>query len=102
MQFAGPDGRVRTGVICSTALGLPGQERCLLLYCEPLPRLDEAQESSMLFVGGFDSANEMNDADKPVTFLAFSYPAKNVEQLRQRLGSIDLEPPNIRMQPSAP
>jgi hypothetical protein len=93
MQFAGPDGKTRTGLICSTALGLPGQERCLLLYCEPLPRLDQTRESSMLFFGGFDSATAMNDANTPVTLLAFSYPAENVEDLRQRLGSIDLSRP---------
>jgi hypothetical protein len=90
MQFAGPDGKVRTGLVCSTALGLPGQERCLLLYCEPLPRLDQSRESSMLFIGGFDAAAVMNDVDTPVTFLAFSYPAESVEDLRQRIGSIDL------------
>lgn len=101
MQFMGPDGKARTGMICSTALGLKGQERCLLVYCEPLPRMDQTRSSSMLFVAGFESATVMNDVAKPVSYLAFSYPVEEPEQLRQRIGSIDREPPNLGLQPTA-
>ena len=102
MQFVGSDGIVRAGVVCSTALGLPGQERCLLLYCEPLPRLDQSRECSMLFIGGFSTATEMVDTRTPVTFLAFSYPVEDAEGLRQRIGSIDFEPRSIRMDQTTP
>ncbi len=101
MQLKRPDGATLTGFICSQVLGREGQERCLLVYCEALPKLDEGRESSMLFVGGFDPSAAMNDIDQAVSFLAFSYPAENVEDLRQRLGSIDFEPPNIGLQPTA-
>jgi hypothetical protein len=46
----------------------------------------------MLFVGGFDSAEAMRDVGRDVSFLAFSYPAEDVEDLRRRLGSLDFEP----------
>jgi hypothetical protein len=101
MHLVGPDGKVKPGFICSTALGLPGQERCLLISCEALPRMDQARESSILFLGGFDSAAAMNNVSQPVTFLALSYPADDVEAMRQRLGSIDFDPPDIGLQPTA-
>ena len=89
MQFRRADGTTLTGFICSQVLGRPGQERCLMVYCEPLPRLDQNRESSMLFVGGFESADAMNDTERAMSFLAFSYPTEDVEDLRQRLGSMD-------------
>ena len=101
MQFRRADGTTLTGFICSQVLGRPGQERCLMVYCEPLPRLDQNRESSMLFVGGFDSADAMNDTERAMSFLAFSYPTEDVEDLRQRLGSMDFEPPFHRLQPTA-
>jgi hypothetical protein len=99
-QFAKRDGSVfisfpyfdhTTGFVCSTSLGLPGQERCLLISCEPLPRLDQARESSLLFMAGFDRAAAMNDVSQSVTFLALSYPAEDVDDLRRRIGSIDFK-----------
>jgi hypothetical protein len=95
MQFQRADGSTLTGLICSQVLGRPGQERCLLIYWEPVPLFDQSQESSMLFIGGFDSGDAMNDVERDVSFLAFSYPVQNVEDLRRRLGSLDLKPPHI-------
>ena len=90
MQLKRPDGSTLNGFVCSQVLGRPGHERCLLIYSESMPKLDQSRESSMLFVGGFDSAAAMNDVERAVSFLAFSYPAENVDDLRRRLGSIDL------------
>jgi hypothetical protein len=101
MQLKTPDGTILSGFICSQVLGRPGQERCVLIYCESMPKLDQGRESSMLFVSGFDSAAAMNDVTRAVSFLAFSYPADNVEDLRRRLGSIDFTPPNLGLQPTA-
>lgn len=98
MQLKRTDGTTVSGFICSQVFGRVGHERCLLVYCEPMPKLDQGRGSSMLFVGGFDSAASMNDVARPVSFLAFSYPAENVEDLRRRLGSIDFEPPNLGLQ----
>jgi hypothetical protein len=92
MQLHRSDSTTLSGVVISQVLGRPGQERCLLIYCEPLPRLDQSRETSMLFVGGFDSAEAMRDVGRDVSFLAFSYPAEDVEDLRRRLGSLDFEP----------
>jgi hypothetical protein len=90
MPLLAPDGRTRPGLVCSTLIGAPGQDRCLVLSCEPLPRLDQGRASSLVFVAGFDARAAMADTSQPVSFLALSYPAENVDDLRQRLGSIDL------------
>jgi hypothetical protein len=57
-----------------------------------LPHLDAKRESFLLFVGGFDTKEAMDDTSRAVSFLALSYPAENVDDLRRRLGSIDFEP----------
>ena len=91
MPLVAPDGAVRNGFICSTLIGAPGETRCLVITCEPLSRLDVGRESSLVFIGGFDSKPAMDDTSRAVSFLAFSYPAQDVEDLRSRLGSIDFD-----------
>jgi hypothetical protein len=91
MDLVGPDGTTKKGFICSAPMGSPAQEMCVLLTCEPF-EVDEARESSLLFVAGFNHGAEMNDPSVPVSFLALSYPAENFEDLQQRLGSIDYRP----------
>jgi hypothetical protein len=39
-----------------------------------------------------DAPDAMNDLSREVSFLALSYPAENIEELRSRLGSIDFVP----------
>lgn len=93
-QLVGPDGNSVRGFICSTPLGNPGQDRCLVISCEAWPRLDVSCDSLLLFVGGFDSGANMDNPAQSVSFLAMSYPAKNFEDLRRRLGSIDFDSPS--------
>lgn len=99
-HVVGPDGKPKAAFIVSTAAGLPGQERCLVLSCEAMPSLGHTGNSSVLFLGGFDAAAVMNDPTCSATFLALSYPVDDPEELRQRLGSIDYTPPNNRLQPA--
>ena len=61
MQLVQPDGTTRHAFVWSSPLGTPGQERCLVLSIEPLPRLDQARSTSLVFVAGFD-ARERTDA----------------------------------------
>jgi len=88
MDLVAPDGTMKKGFICSAPMGSPAQERCVVLTCEPFG-VDEARQSSLLFVAGFDSKSAMEDPTVPVSFLALSYPAENFADLRDRLGSID-------------
>jgi hypothetical protein len=44
----------------------------------------------MLFVGGFDPQEQAVDASRATSFLAFTYPADDFDELRERLGTVDL------------
>jgi hypothetical protein len=94
MQLSQPDGSLRPAFVWSSPIGTPSQERCLVVSIELQPQLDQTRVTSLLFVGGFDSSEAMDDLSKPVSFLALSYPVENVDQLRARLGSIDFGAPN--------
>jgi hypothetical protein len=43
----------------------------------------------MLFYGGFDAREIMDDTTKEAGFLAFLYPASNAEDLKKTVGTID-------------
>ncbi len=43
----------------------------------------------MLFYGGFDAREIMDDATQDAGFLTFLYPASDAEELKKRLGTID-------------
>jgi hypothetical protein len=74
---------------------------CLLISCESLPRLDQSRESSLLFLGGFDESVVVRDRGRPTSCLALSYPLDNADELRRRIGSIDLvPPPDIALTPA--
>jgi len=61
----------------------------LLLTCEVVGRLGNASEM-LLFLGGFDSREVMDDTSQEAGFLAFTYPAPDAHELIRRLGSVDL------------
>lgn len=90
MQTLAPDGTISSAFVCSAPPGSAGQHRCLLLSCVSTPRLDQGREASLLFLGGFDSPRVANDISVGTTVLAFSYPVVNADELRRRIGSIDL------------
>jgi len=58
----------------------------LLITCELIPRLGP-QPEILLFCGGFDAREIMDDTKQDAGFLAFLYPAS--EELKQRLGTVD-------------
>lgn len=60
----------------------------LLITCEAIPRLSPEPEL-MLFYGGFDAREIMDDTTKEAGFLAFLYPASNAEDLKKAIGTID-------------
>ena len=67
-----------------------GTHHVLLLTCAVIPRLGTSGEMLMFF-GGFDARDVMDDTSKEAGFLAFTYPASDAAELRQRLGSVDLQ-----------
>jgi len=90
-------GAIRPTFLCSPPRGAPGEGRVLLLSCEPLMRLDQNRESSLVFLGGFDPPRIVDDVTQPTTVLAFSYPLTNPDELRERIGSIDFTPQAVNL-----
>ena len=65
----------------------------LLITCQSMPRLlDRTPKGAMIFVGGFDPPEQATAPNQRTSFLAFSYPAENFDELRHRLESIDERP----------
>jgi hypothetical protein len=52
---------------------------------------DHAGGPSLLFLGGFDREEQARDASQPTTALVLSYPIETPDQLRDQLGTIDLD-----------
>ncbi len=91
MRLVG-DGRALDAFTCAPPIGLPGDGRVVIVTCEPTARLDRTRQSSLVFLGGFDPYDRVNDLNQPSTFLAFSYPIENAQALAAAIGSVDLTP----------
>ena len=91
MTTVTPEGVLNHAFVCSAPQDTPGQDRFLLLSCEATPALDKGRSASLVFLGGFDSFDVVNDLSRSCQVLAFSYPVENADELRRRLGSIDFE-----------
>lgn len=99
LRFAGPtesvgpfiptidsDGRTLT----AAALASPAEatRHVLLVTCGAIDRLG-AEPEMLLFLGGFDPREVMNDTSRDAGFLAFTYPAADAEGLKNKLGTVD-------------
>ena len=82
-----PDEQMGSAVILANPAD--GTRHVLLLTCADIPRLGTDPEM-LLFIGGFDPREIMNDTTREAGFLAFRYPADDADDLKQRLGSVDL------------
>ena len=80
------------GILLSSPLTNPSKDKILLLTSEPIPRIDESEDSALTFIGGFDPHSTVEDLKISTSFLALSYPltTQDFEKLKDRLGSIDL------------
>lgn len=84
------DGQRLTGVLLANPFPVKGGEYVLLLTCEPIPLMGHDRPASLSFMGGFDPPEIVNDPSKETSFLAFTYPVSNIEELAKEIGSIDL------------
>ena len=48
--------------------------------------------TTLTFIGGFDDVTTIHDPSRPTSMLALTYPADDADDLRSRIGSIDLPP----------
>ena len=79
--------------LCSAPSGHKSENTIVLLNCEIVPRIDKDSEAHLSFIGGFDEKSVALDQSKETTFLFFAYPANNIDELTQKIGSIDFKKP---------
>ena len=82
-----PDGRVLPAFIVGDPFGFHSDRA--LLICFEIIKMNSADNSWFIFLGGFDAPEVAYDHSRETGFLAFIYPASEYETLRARLGSID-------------
>ena len=84
------DGKNRSwGILLADPFPIENEEYFLMLNFEPVPKFDEHRDASLTFIGGFDHPDIVNDVSKETTFLAFTYPVTNIDELAKEIGSID-------------
>lgn len=98
---AGPETRLihrRTGrevqaFFVGTPLGAPFQDHVLVLSCMEIPIPDTVKKPLFVLLGGWDPHEVPAGGDVRQTgCLVALYPVESTEELRERLGSIDLQP----------
>ncbi len=90
--FREPDGSFKEiGFVISPPEQSPLSEYVMLVSCQPIPKLNELENSQFSFIGGFD---EVNKLDEDMHFLGCIYPADNYEGLLKAIGSADFTPEN--------
>jgi hypothetical protein len=81
-----PEGQVRNAFL----LASPNEhaEHVLLVTCEPIPALN-SEPHALVFYGGFDAREMMDDTTREAGFLGFIYPAADAEALKATIGTVD-------------
>jgi hypothetical protein len=59
-----------------------------VITCHAIIRLTQ-DPKLVLFYGGFDAREVMDDTSREAGFLTFLYPASDAEELKKALGTID-------------
>lgn len=80
-------GKQRSGFLVASPYDKVPQH-VLCITCEPIPKLGPESEI-MCFYGGFAPREVMDDVTQDAGFLAFLYPVRDAEGLKQSLGTID-------------
>lgn len=81
-----PEGHIRNAVL----LASPNEhaEHVLLVTCELIPALN-SEPHALVFYGGFDAREVMDDTTREAGFLGFIYPATDAETLKATIGTVD-------------
>ena len=82
-----PQGKQQNGVLVASPYD--NARHVLFITCELIPRLGPEPEM-MLFYGGFDAREIMDDTSREAGFLAFIYPVSGAEELKKTIGTIDM------------
>jgi hypothetical protein len=85
--FMSPDGIIREGFALVNPFLDDGERFALVLYCEIIPNQDKKE--ALMFLGGFDPPEIVNDHSRDTTMLSFMYPAEDIDNLIKQIGSVD-------------
>lgn len=85
------DGKIQTACLLAAPVSYPLSNYTLLITVEGVPTINKELDTSLTFIGGFDSPDVVFDHDKKTDFLALIYPASNYDELLTRIGSIDFK-----------
>jgi len=84
------DGKHRgLGVLLANPSKIDNEEFFLMLSFVPIPKFDKQRSASLNFLGGFDHTEIINDLSKETTFLSFTYPVTEIDELAKNIGTID-------------
>lgn len=83
-------GVTRVGLFVAPPEGERFDDVVLFLAVEETPLLSKDNAPHLIFVGGFDPSVVALNHSVDTEFLAFAYPCSDFNQLRERIGSIDL------------
>jgi hypothetical protein len=83
-----PEGKKYIAFLLSTPSPNPAAQFALMLTCENIPRVNSEQPDDLIFVGGFSGTESIKHDLK---FLLMTYPIGNFDELKRRLGTVDLE-----------
>lgn len=87
-----PDGTIVMGALIENSFLGTEHRNCLLLTCEPIPKLDKDRFSTVTFIGGFDPRTIALNHEMDTSFLALAYPATgSYDDLVRQIGSVDMK-----------
>jgi SEC-C motif len=93
------DGKNRSwGILFANPYLIGNEQYFLMLNFHPIEKFDDHREASMTFLGGFDHPDVINDVGKETTFLAFTYPVSNIDELATDIGTIDFRKDDRRVE----
>jgi hypothetical protein len=74
--------------------GAPFGDVALVISATAISPLSQDASAHLLLVGGFDPHEVASDLSRDLEFLALSYPCANIQELKQTIGTVDLNPSN--------
>jgi len=89
LRSATSEGESIPGFLISSPEGNPRDNFFLIVKCRRTKLLDKESEKVMTFIGGFDQSAK--DPLTSTSCLVFVYPARDVAQLKNTIGTIDFE-----------
>ncbi len=91
-KMISPNGQVKVGIVLNTTITHNGEKRYLLLAASRESRQITNKDRGIIFTGGFDSEDHVNDYSKESSLLMmFVNDSANFAEIAKEFGTIDLK-----------